>query len=74
MASAGEDSSSVEWFITLAHQPRLAGAGTAFGRVVQNFHGVTSLILPGDRVVSIRIYEGDGSEKIAAPGMNRGPR
>ena len=74
MTSADQDSSAVEWFITLAHQPVHARGSTAFGRVVQNFQGVTSLMLPGDRVVSIRIYEGDGSEKITAPGLNRGPR
>jgi len=31
---------------------------------VRNLDGVAARVLPGDRVVSIRIYEGDGTEPL----------
>ena len=52
------------WFVTLADQPHLEGRYTAFGRVVQNFDGVCALMEPEDRIVSIRVYEGDGTEPL----------
>jgi len=56
-----------QWFISLATQPLLSPDQTAFGTVVQNFSGVVSLLLPGDRIVSVRVYEGDGSEELELP-------
>ncbi len=64
MASDGKDTAGSQWFVTLSPQPHLDGRYTAFGRVVQNFPGVVLQILPGDRVVSVRTFEGDGTEPL----------
>jgi HEAT repeat protein/cyclophilin family peptidyl-prolyl cis-trans isomerase len=61
---SAKDYSSSRWFISLSTQPLLGAAHTAFGRVVQNFPGVVFLLLPGDRIVSVEVYEGDGSEEL----------
>ncbi len=47
--------------------PETANAGrfTVLGKVVQNLPGVVMRLLPTDRIVSIRIYEGNGSEPLA---------
>lgn len=63
MASDGKDTAGSQWFVTLSMQPHLDGRYTAFGRVVQGLPAV-EFIRPGDRVVSIRMYEGDGTEPI----------
>jgi cyclophilin family peptidyl-prolyl cis-trans isomerase/HEAT repeat protein len=64
MASDGRDTAGSQWFVTLSAQPHLDGRYTAFARIVQNFSGVLAQILPGDRVLSIRIYEGTGAEPL----------
>lgn len=69
MSSSDKDSAGSQWFITLTDQPRLVGRHTAVGRVVQNLPGVVGLLLPGDRVVAIKIYEGDGTETLPPPGV-----
>jgi HEAT repeat protein/cyclophilin family peptidyl-prolyl cis-trans isomerase len=53
-----------EWFYTLSAQPHLLARYTPFATIVQNFTGVASLVLPRDYVISIRIYDGDGTEPI----------
>jgi HEAT repeat protein/cyclophilin family peptidyl-prolyl cis-trans isomerase len=55
------------WFISMLTQPLLSPDHTAFAKVVQNFAGVVSLLLPGDRIVSVEVYEGDGSGDEAQP-------
>ena len=65
MASPGADSAGSQWFITLSRQPQLMGRYTAFGSVVQNFPGVVGLLLPGDLVVRVEVYEGDGTEPLS---------
>jgi cyclophilin family peptidyl-prolyl cis-trans isomerase/HEAT repeat protein len=64
MASSGRDTAGSQWFVLLSPQPHLDGRYTAFGEVVQNLVGVAAQILPGDRVTSIRVYEGDGTERL----------
>ena len=66
MASDGKDTAGSQWFVTLSAQPHLDGRYTAFGRVVHGLREVVEAIRPGDRVVSIRIYEGDGTGPIPA--------
>jgi len=34
------------------------------GQVVQNLVGVVGQILPGDKIVSIRVYDGEGTEPL----------
>jgi cyclophilin family peptidyl-prolyl cis-trans isomerase/HEAT repeat protein len=64
MASDGKDTAGSQWFVTVSSQPHLDGRYTVFGQVVQNLGGVVGQILPGDRIVSIRVYDGDGSEPL----------
>jgi len=64
MVSRGRDRAGSTWFVALSVQPGLTGRYTAFGRVVQNFPGVVARLLPFDRVVSVRVYEGDGTEPL----------
>jgi HEAT repeat protein/cyclophilin family peptidyl-prolyl cis-trans isomerase len=64
MLSPGPDMASGAFFVTLLPRPELFGAYTAFGQVVQNLPGVVALTLPYDRVVSVRVYAGDGSEPL----------
>lgn len=53
-----------EWLITLSARPHYLGRYTPFGKVVQNLTGVVANVLPIDRVVSVRIYEGNGREAL----------
>jgi len=64
MASTGRDQADGRWFVTLSPQPQMSGNFTAFGEVVQSFAGVVARLLPGDRVVSVEVYEGDGTEAL----------
>jgi cyclophilin family peptidyl-prolyl cis-trans isomerase len=56
-----------QWFITLSAQSHLDGEFTAFGNVVQNLPGVVLQMEPGDRIVSIEVYRGDGTERPRLP-------
>ena len=67
MASSGKDTAGSQWFVTLAPQFHLNGSYTPFGHVVQNLPGVVSLVLPGDRIVKVEVYEGDGTEELPPP-------
>ena len=55
---------SGEWVVTLSARPNYFGRYTRFGQVVQNLQGVAANVLPIDRVVSVRIYEGNGREPL----------
>jgi cyclophilin family peptidyl-prolyl cis-trans isomerase/HEAT repeat protein len=61
MASSGKDTAGSQWFVTLSPQPHLDGRYTSFGRVVHGFREIVTQIRPGDTVVSIRVYEGNGT-------------
>ena len=66
VAAAGEpDAMLGEWLVTLSARPNYLGRYTPFGRVVQNLAGVAANILPIDRVVAVRAYEGNGHETLA---------
>jgi cyclophilin family peptidyl-prolyl cis-trans isomerase/HEAT repeat protein len=64
MATDGPDTAGSQWFATLSAQPHLDTRYSAFAMVTQNFEGVLAQILPGDRIVRVEIYEGDGSEPL----------
>jgi cyclophilin family peptidyl-prolyl cis-trans isomerase/HEAT repeat protein len=66
MASDGKDTAGSQWFVTMSMQPHLDGRYTAFAHLVQDPQRIVEQIRPGDRVVSIRVYEGDGSEPLPA--------
>jgi len=52
------------WFLTFSHLPQLDGRRTIFARAVQNLPGVAALVQPDDEIVSIEMYEGDGTEPL----------
>ena len=60
----GPDLATGSLTVTLAPRIPAAGPATRIGLVVQNFDGVVRLLRPGDRIVGITIYEGDGSEPL----------
>jgi cyclophilin family peptidyl-prolyl cis-trans isomerase/HEAT repeat protein len=62
MAQVDGMSHGSQWFIALSAQPHLDGRFTAFGQVVRNFLGAVLQLEPGDRIVSIEVYDGDGSQ------------
>ncbi len=64
MASDGKDTAGSQWFVTLSPQPHLDGRYTSFGRVVRGFREIVTQIRPGDTVVSVRVYEGNGTEPL----------
>jgi len=64
MVSSGNDRGRGLWFVTLTQQPHFDGDYTAFGHVVQNLTGVTGMLLPGDRIVAVEVYQGDGTEPL----------
>ena len=66
MASDGKDTAGSQWFITLSAQPHLDGRYTSFGRVVQGLREIVAQMRPEDTIVTIRVYEGNGTE--APPG------
>ena len=65
-SSPGPDGGDGSWFVTLVARPELMPRQTAFGQVVRNFSGVVTRLVPGDRVVSVEIYDGDGTEPLPA--------
>jgi cyclophilin family peptidyl-prolyl cis-trans isomerase len=64
MASDGKDTAGSQWFITLSAQPHLDGRYTSFGHVTQGLREIVSQMRPGDTVISIRAYTGDGFEPL----------
>lgn len=64
MATDGPDTGGSQWFVVLSAQPHLDGRYTAFGVVTQNLEGVVARLMPGDRIVRVDVYEGDGSEPL----------
>ena len=62
MASDGKDTAGSQWFVTLSAQSHLDGRYTSFGRVVQGLREIVAKMRPEDTIVSIRVYEGNGTE------------
>jgi HEAT repeat protein/cyclophilin family peptidyl-prolyl cis-trans isomerase len=63
-ATGHRDALMGEWLVTLGARPNYLGRYTPFGRVVQNLPGVVANVLPIDRVVGVRVYEGHGGETL----------
>ena len=64
MASDGKDTAGSQRFVTLSAQPHLDGRYTSVGMVTQGLREIVAQIRPQDTVVSIRVYEGTGTEPL----------
>ena len=56
MALAGKDTGGSQFFITLSPQPHLDSGYTCFARVISGMPAVEQMV-PGDRILSVRIKE-----------------
>jgi len=59
MALSGKDTGGSQWFVTHSPQPHLDGGYTVFGRVNETGMKVVDQIVRGDKIVSVRIVEGN---------------
>jgi HEAT repeat protein/cyclophilin family peptidyl-prolyl cis-trans isomerase len=59
MALSWEDTGGSQFFITHSPQPHLDARYTAFGHVVNGFE-VLDRITPGDTIVRVRVWDGNG--------------
>jgi HEAT repeat protein/cyclophilin family peptidyl-prolyl cis-trans isomerase len=64
MLSPGRDQGDGHWFVSLSDRPFIVDRFTRFASVVQNLAGVVGRLHGGDRIVSVEVYEGDGSEPL----------
>ncbi len=59
MALSGKDTGGSQWFVTHSPQPHLDGGYTVFGRVNETAMKVVDNIVRGDKIISVRIVEGN---------------
>ena len=59
MALSGKDTGGSQWFVTHSPQPHLDGGYTVFGRVNEVGMKVVDQIVRGDKILSVRILEGN---------------
>ncbi len=59
MALSGKDTGGSQWFVTHSPQPHLDGGYTVFGRVNETDMKVVDDIVRGDKIISVRIMEGN---------------
>ena len=63
MALSGKDTGGSQWFVTHSPQPHLDGGYTVFGRVNEPGMKVVDTIVRGDRIVAVKIIEGNSPQK-----------
>lgn len=59
MALSGKDTGGSQWFVTHSPQPHLDGGYTVFGHVNETGMKVVDKIVRGDKIVSVRVVEGN---------------
>jgi cyclophilin family peptidyl-prolyl cis-trans isomerase/HEAT repeat protein len=59
MALSGKDTGGSQWFVDHSPQPHLDGGYTVFGNVNETGMKVVDMIAHGDKIVSIKIVEGN---------------
>ena len=59
MALSGKDTGGSQWFVTHSPQPHLDGGYTVFGHVNDADMKVVDMIARGDKIISIKIVEGN---------------
>jgi cyclophilin family peptidyl-prolyl cis-trans isomerase len=63
MALSGKDTGGSQWFVTHSPQPHLDGGYTVFGRVNETGMKVVDKIVRGDKILSVKIVEGDSTRR-----------
>ena len=63
MALSGKDTGGSQWFVTHSPQPHLDGGYTVFGRVNEIGMKVVDTIVRGDKIISIKIVEGNLTQR-----------
>ncbi|HXH71026.1 MAG TPA: peptidylprolyl isomerase [Pyrinomonadaceae bacterium] len=65
MALSGKDTGGSQWFVTHSPQPHLDGGYTVFGRVNQTDMKIIDNLARGDKILSVKIVEGNSPQKNA---------
>jgi cyclophilin family peptidyl-prolyl cis-trans isomerase/HEAT repeat protein len=63
MALSGKDTGGSQWFVTHSQQPHLDGGYTVFGRVNESDMKIVDNLARGDKILSVRIVEGNSPQK-----------
>ena len=63
MALSGKDTGGSQWFVTHSPQPHLDGGYTVFGHVNETDMKVVDSIVRGDKIVSVKIVEGNSPQR-----------
>jgi cyclophilin family peptidyl-prolyl cis-trans isomerase/HEAT repeat protein len=63
MALSGKDTGGSQWFVTHSPQPHLDGGYTVFGRVNESDMKIVDKIARGDKILTVKIIEGNVSRK-----------
>ena len=63
MALSGKDTGGSQWFVTHSPQPHLDGGYTVFGRVNETDIKVVDNLVRGDKILSVKIVEGNSPPK-----------
>jgi len=63
MALSGKDTGGSQSFVTHSPQPHLDGGYTVFGHVAEKDMKVVDSIVRGDRILSVRIIEGNSPQR-----------
>ena len=63
MALSGKDTGGSQWFVTHSPQPHLDGGYTIFGRVNESGMKIVDNLVRGDKILSVRIVEGNSPQK-----------
>lgn len=59
MALSGKDTGGSQWFAAHSAQPHLDGGYTVFGKVSENDMKVVDNLVRGDKIISVKIVEGN---------------
>jgi cyclophilin family peptidyl-prolyl cis-trans isomerase/HEAT repeat protein len=65
MALSGKDTGGSQWFVTHSPQPHLDGGYTVFGRVNETDMKIVDNLARGDKILSVKIVEGNSPPKNA---------
>jgi cyclophilin family peptidyl-prolyl cis-trans isomerase/HEAT repeat protein len=64
MALSGKDTGGSQWFVTHSPQPHLDGGYTVFGKVNETDMKIVDSIARGDKILSVKIFEGNQPQRM----------